>query len=103
MDDAAGSGRVGIVIKSIVREVVAGCAEADNFVDEVLAAFMVRSDWFATTHCPAMPSSHIDSRPSSASPLYPPLPPSSGCGVALARTSIADRRTEWAWAQCGCV
>lgn len=42
MDDAAGSGRVGIVIKSIVREVVAGCAEADNFVDEVLAAFMVR-------------------------------------------------------------
>mmetsp|Transcript_31450 Transcript_31450/g.94528 ORF Transcript_31450/g.94528 Transcript_31450/m.94528 type:complete len:697 (+) Transcript_31450:266-2356(+) len=41
--DATGAGRLGIVIKSIVREVVSGCAEAGNFVDEMLAAFMVKA------------------------------------------------------------
>ena len=37
----ANDGRAALVIKSIVREVVAGCAESGDFVDDALASFMV--------------------------------------------------------------
>eukprot|EP00041_Stephanoeca_diplocostata_P038156 m.1481072 g.1481072 ORF g.1481072 m.1481072 type:complete len:693 (+) comp25173_c2_seq4:240-2318(+) len=40
---AVQDGRAALVIKSIVREVVAGCAEAGAFVNDALATFMVRA------------------------------------------------------------
>lgn len=91
--DAAGAGRVGILIKSIVREVVAGCAEAGNFVDEVLAAFMVGRSALTTQSHPHRTRALYRHR--SAGPGRQALCPLPQSAVAVAMASLQPASPLW--------